>query len=189
MITAQKNVKTWSIRQTTRMALCVALLAISARISFPLPFYPVSFSLQTFVVLLIALILPPRDAFFASAAYVGLGLCGLPFFVSGGGPSYIMQPSFGYILAFVFSTPLASWLRCRINSRWGSLFACIVATVCITVCGVGYFAAISRWALGAPIGADKAMWMGFVYLPLDTVKMIAALLMQPLLQKALGRWF
>lgn len=189
MTTMQKTGRKWSVRQTTRMALCVALLAISARISFPLPFYPVSFSLQTFVVLLIALILPPRDAFFTCAAYVGLGLCGLPFFVSGGGPSYIMQPSFGYIISFVLSAPLASWLRCRIGSRWGSLLACIVATLCITICGVGYFAAISRWVLNTPIGLGKAMWMGLIYLPLDVVKMMAALLMQPLLQKALGRWF
>lgn len=180
--------KAWTARRITRCALCIALLAIGARVSFPLPFYPVQFSLQTFVVLLTGLLLSPQDAFVATAAYMGLGLAGLPLFTTGGGPSYILQPSFGYIISFIMAAPICAWINQRLRSRWAPLLGCIAATLCITFFGAVYFAALNRWVLHTPIGMDTFLWMCFIYLPLDTTKMMGALIAQPLLRKGLGSW-
>lgn len=65
-----------------------------------IPVGSISFTLQTVFVILSAFVLGGRDGAFAQLAYMLLGLVGLPVFVSGGGFSYVIQPSFGYILGF-----------------------------------------------------------------------------------------
>jgi biotin transport system substrate-specific component len=43
----------------------------------------------------------------AVLVYILLGLLGIPVFAEGGGPGYILQPTFGYLVAFV----LQAWLE------------------------------------------------------------------------------
>ena len=42
----------------------------------------------------------PVNGALAVVVYIVLGLVGLPIFTQGGGPGYIFQPSFGYIIGF-----------------------------------------------------------------------------------------
>ena len=67
-------------RELTKMSICVALLCISAYISFPLPFTPAMVTAQTIVIDLIALILVPKQAMITVGVYILLGLCGVPVF-------------------------------------------------------------------------------------------------------------
>lgn len=75
------------------------LIAISTFIKVPL--YPVPFTLQTLFVLLAANILGKKDGTMSQVFYLMGGLAGLPIFALGGGPAYVLQPSFGYILGFI----------------------------------------------------------------------------------------
>ena len=51
-------------RNLTKMALCVAFLAISSYLAFPLPFTPAMVVGTTIIVNMTAFILKPNDAFF-----------------------------------------------------------------------------------------------------------------------------
>ncbi len=84
--------------------LCAALSAAGAFIKIPL--WPVAITLQTFFVILSGIILGPRYGALSQLVYLILGLLGLPVFSGGGGLSYIMRPSFGYLIGFI-AAPLA----------------------------------------------------------------------------------
>jgi len=79
------------------------LTAVGAFLRIPFPVVPVT--LQVLVVLLSGFIIGPKPAFMAQAAYIILGLAGVPVFTGGGGISYILSPTFGYLLAYM----PASW--------------------------------------------------------------------------------
>lgn len=57
-------------------------------------------SAQIPAVWLTGALLGPRRGGLAVALYLALGLGGLPIFTSGGGITYLAQPTFGYLLAF-----------------------------------------------------------------------------------------
>lgn len=75
-----------------------ALTAIGAYIKIPLP--PVPITLQTFFVIMSGNILGFKFGALSQIIYLILGLMGIPIFAYGGGPGYIFQPSFGYLLGY-----------------------------------------------------------------------------------------
>ena len=56
---------------------------------------------QFLLVWLSGALLGPRRGALAMLWYIVLGLTGLPIFTNGGGPAYVLQPTFGYLAAFV----------------------------------------------------------------------------------------
>ena len=175
-------------RRITRSGLCIALLAVSARMSIPLPFYPVAFSMQTFVVLVMGLLLCPADSFFSMLGYLGLGLAGAPVFSQGGGLSYVLEPSFGYLLGFLFAAPLVSILSRRLRGDAGRVVACALASLLLSALGIAYFALIQGVYLHAPITLQMAWYMFYVYLPLDVAKLLLSVCAAAPLQRRLGAW-
>ena len=67
-----------TILAMSQIAVCAALLCVSAYISIPLPFIPVPFTMQVLMVVLVALILKPVYALIAQVLYTLLGVVGLP---------------------------------------------------------------------------------------------------------------
>ena len=60
--------------------------------------------------------------------YVALGLLGLPIFAVGGGPGYLLQPSFGFLLGLI----PAAWVAGRLSrgeTALGTGLACLAGTV------------------------------------------------------------
>ncbi len=100
----QINTATAKPRMSTyTLVLCslfTALVAVSAFIQIPVP-YMDYFTLQFGVVLLAGMLLGPKYGPLSVAVYVLLGLIGLPIFAAGGGFSYVLRPSFGYLLGFI----------------------------------------------------------------------------------------
>lgn len=86
-------------RQLTMTALFVALIAVGAFIRVPLPNCP--FTLQILFTTLAGMVLGSRLGAASVGIYIILGLVGVPIFTSGGGPSYILQPTFGYLIGFM----------------------------------------------------------------------------------------
>ncbi len=74
-------------------------LTISAKVQFPLG--PVPFTMQTYVVMVLAVLLGKRLATASVLAYLAQGLAGLPVFATGGGLAYMAMPSFGYLVGFL----------------------------------------------------------------------------------------
>ncbi|MCL2818204.1 MAG: biotin transporter BioY [Actinomycetia bacterium] len=164
------------------MGLFVALMCVSAwmRIPIPTPLGITYLTFQTAVAILAALLLAPHEAFFAMAAYVILGLVGLPVFANPGfaGLGYLASPTFGYLLGFVLGAPLGSlYLNRRLPEELGDisahgflkgleltgpnaaakrygftqcLLASLIVIMAVYVCGVTYIWAYARWIVGAP---------------------------------------
>ena len=65
--------KFFSVRNTTRMALCIALICVSAYIAIPVPFMA-PLTMQTFVMCLAALVLTPRQTAVVLIGYTVLGM-------------------------------------------------------------------------------------------------------------------
>lgn len=86
----------------TYCSLFTALIAAGAFIKIPVPVVP--FTLQFLFTTLAGLLLGAKRGFISVAAYMVLGLAGLPIFSAGGGFWYIFQPSFGYIIGFCIGT-------------------------------------------------------------------------------------
>ncbi|MBR5540125.1 MAG: biotin transporter BioY [Clostridia bacterium] len=96
------------VREMALIALFVALLAASAFFRIPLP--PIPVTLQVQVALVGGILLGRRNGALATVVYLGLGLVGLPIFSGGGGFSYVLQPTFGFLLGFVGGAYLCGML-------------------------------------------------------------------------------
>lgn len=131
-------------KELTKMSICIALICISAYISFPLPFTPIMVTAQTIIINLTALILRPKQSFIAILVYILLGSFGLPVF-SGGSSGFgkIFGPTGGFILGFLVIAPIMSYLKGKNNNFkrylvitiligmpilyiFGTIFMCIV---------------------------------------------------------------
>ncbi|MBN1780918.1 biotin transporter BioY [bacterium] len=92
-----------SSRQLILIALMTGLTCTGGFLR--IPFFPVPITLQTLFVYMSGLLLEPRQALISQSLYLILGLAGLPVFATGGGPAYVLSPTFGYLLGF----PVAAW--------------------------------------------------------------------------------
>ena len=95
-------------KEMVLFGLFTALIAIGAFIKIPVPVCP--FTLQLLFTTLAGLILGSRNGACSVGLYVLLGLAGVPVFTEGGGPSYIFQPTFGYLIGFI----AGAWLTQKI---------------------------------------------------------------------------
>ena len=101
-----------SIRELSVGGLFAALIAAGAFIKVTLPAepFPMHFTLQWFFVLLAGLLLNKRLAGASVGVYLLVGLSGVPVFAAGGGPSYLIRPTFGYLLGFAAAAYVMAWL-------------------------------------------------------------------------------
>ena len=149
--------------KTKSMILCAlfaALTAAGAFIRIPIPGTPLLFTLQTFFVFLSGLMLIPRYALIAQIVYAAVGLLGLPVFSTGGGITYVLTPSFGFIIGFAVCALLISMLvrknlLAAISDKTGrkkhwfktGVYA-LLSLVALYVCGVTYMYVIFNVYLG-----------------------------------------
>lgn len=148
--------------RTKNMILCamfVALIAVGAFIKIPVPVVP--FTLQYLFTMLAGLLLGWKRGCIAVCVYILLGLLGLPVFAQGGGIGYIFQPSFGYIIGFVFGTfatgRIAGGKKAPGYKRL--LAANFAGLGIVYLFGMLYYYLISMFYLNSPIG----LWPLFLY--------------------------
>ena len=136
--------QTRNLRELVLSSLFVALIAIGAIIRIPLG--STVYTLQFLATLLAGALLGGRLGALAVLTYTVMGLVGLPVFASGGGPSYILQPTFGYLVAFM----LQAYVGGTYIRRSGLV---IVYTV-----GIAYFYAVSRYLLQSTMTFGVMLW-------------------------------
>ena len=112
--------------------LLIALLIVSC--FFTIPLGPVPFTLQTAVIILMALVLTPRQCAACIGVYLLMGAIGLPVF-SGmtGGFGKFLGPTGGFLVAYIISTPLASLLRCALERRKTRQIICDIAACAVII--------------------------------------------------------
>lgn len=144
-----------SIRELTAGGLFAALIAAGAwmKITLPTQPLPMHFTLQWFFVLLAGLLLSKRLAAASVGVYLLLGLMGVPVFASGGGPSYLIRPTFGYLIGFGVAAYVMAWL-CENTSFPGffKLFWFSIAGLLVYYAiGVFYYFIICRFLISQEV--------------------------------------
>ena len=149
------------------------LVAACAHLALPLWFSPVPLTLQTFAVLLLGLLLPPRLAAATLLAYLAEGAAGLPFFAPSpatGGLAHLLGPTGGYLLAYPAAALLTSWLARRGQRKFTrSLVSAFVGSLVILACGSLWLATLTH----APLRSIFTLAV-LPFLPGDALKVAAA---------------
>ncbi|MEE3233538.1 MAG: biotin transporter BioY [Candidatus Latescibacterota bacterium] len=130
------------------VGIMAALTAIGAFLRIPLPYVPIT--LQISFVYLSGILLGPKYGMFAQAIYVTTGLIGFPIFAEGGGLHYVLKPSFGYLLGFIF----AAWISGTITKNHRSLLnlttAAFVSLFAIYLPGIIWLFVAMNYFIGQP---------------------------------------
>jgi biotin transport system substrate-specific component len=143
----------------------VALLAIAAHVSFPVPGSAVPQTAQTLVVVLVGAALGARQGTVALCMYLLLGAVGLPVFADGtSGVSHLFGPTAGYLFGFVLSAGLVGRLRerARLNRFDRALLAGILAHLIILTLGGLWLARGIGFGPAFESGVQPFLWGGIV---------------------------
>ena len=158
-------------RYATRVALVFGFALLTwagARVSVPMPLTPVPGTLQTLAVLLAGAFLGARAGAASQAAYILMGLAGLPVFaLPGGGPGYLLGPTGGYLAGFVAAAFVVGALLARVRGRGLALcaLAFLAGAVTIHACGFAWLSVV----LGDPAAAWRAGVAPFALFDLSKV--------------------
>lgn len=147
-------------------ALFVALVAIGAFIRIPTPLVPIT--LQFACCLAAAQILGVKGGN-SVLIYVVMGLIGLPVFTEGGGFTYVLKPSFGYLIGMVTGTYMCGLIvKLKGDKIAFRLLGSFVALVIVDLFGATYMYLIYRYYLHTviPIG-ELAVSAVALFLPTD----------------------
>ena len=115
----------------------VLMWAASAAGAVPIPGTPVPITLQTFVVMLAALMLPWKQAGAAMLMYLAAGAVGLPVFAGGASTMALVGPSAGFLIGFLPAAVVTSLLKgeARTDSlKHGALTAARYLFACVAGC-------------------------------------------------------
>ncbi len=152
-------------------------LWLSAKIQ--IPFYPVPITMQTLVVLVVGMAFGWRLGAATVLLYLAEGSLGLPVFAGtperGIGLAYMVGPTGGYLLGFLFAAAVVGWLGQR---GWDRHIATTLAAMALGT-AIIYLPGLI-W-LGVAIGWDKpVLELGlWPFLPGDALKVALAALLFP----------
>lgn len=151
--------KKLELREMILCALFVALVAAGAFIRIPVG--SDVFTLQFMFTLLAGLLLGRRLGATAVFVYVLLGLIGVPVFASGGGPGYVLQPTFGYLLGFIVQAWFCGWYSRRLKeiSMKSLLLVNVGGMAIVYLFGLSWFYVISNYVIDAPV----SLWWVVLY--------------------------
>jgi len=161
------------------MVLCslfAALTAVCAWLSIPLP--GVSFTMQTFAVLLTLGILGGRWGTVSILLYLLLGLVGLPVFaLFRGGAATLLEPAGGFLWGFLVSG-LVYWAL----EKLGTLPAMLCALAAVYLCGSWWFSVYAGTGLLPAMTVCVLPWL----IP-DGIKLALAYTMAKRIRKTVKR--
>ena len=146
------------VRELVRCGIFIALITVGSWIRIPVG--TDVYTLQ-FLFTLLGLVLGARLGAIAVGAYVLLGLVGVPVFAMGGGPGYLFQPTFGYLLGFIVQAYFCGrWARQTAEPGVRRLLLVNLGGMAIVYgIGISWFYLASNYLLEAPI----ALWTAILY--------------------------
>ena len=170
----------------TRVALFAAVMTVVAQIRIPLG--PVPFTLQTFGALTAGYCLGPAAGAAAMLLYTAVGLAGLPVFASGGGPAYVLTPTFGYIIGFILCAAVTGFLA-RFNRRESLITAylfMLAGLAAVYIPGILWLVVSLHWIADVPAPVVNLLQIGLL-VPLigDLITTVPAAALSVRLRKVL----
>ncbi|MGH2457047.1 MAG: biotin transporter BioY [Candidatus Limnocylindria bacterium] len=173
------------LRAIVLVAAGAALTALSAQVSFRVPWTEVPYTGQTAAVLLVGTALGWRLGAASMALYLLVGVAGAPVFSSGAhGMAQLLGATGGYLAGFVLAAAMVGRLAERGWDRSPLSAAGLMAAGNLLIYAVGV--PVLAWTTG--MGAGDAVWRGAaVFLPWDAFKVLLAAGLLPLAWRALER--
>lgn len=162
----------FDVRQLALTGLMTAVICILGPISLKIPISPVDISLGTLAIYFAVSVLGTKSGTLSVAIYILLGLAGLPVFTGFmGGPAKLFGPSGGYIIGYLFMTPI-----CGLSLKTGRdkflprLALMLLGTLVLYLFG-------SAWmAYQLSLSFPQALMAGVVpYIPGDFIKILIAM--------------
>lgn len=173
-------------KKLVQAALMAALTAAGAFVKFPLG--AMSFTLQDMFTVMAGVLLGWKWGAASQAAYVALGLIGLPIFTMGGGLGYVFQPSFGFLLGLIPAAALAGALAGERGDPRRVVPACVAGLAVMYLIGVPYMGMILNLYMGKGLSVWTIVKTGLlIYLPGDALKVAVVAAVAPALCRALKR--
>ena len=167
-----------------RTALFAALTAVGGFIRIPLGVS--SITLQFLFTAMAGILLGPMYGAISQTLYVTLGLLGMPFFATGGGLLYFLQPTFGFLLGFIPAAAVIGFFTKDNGTRQRMVLGCAVGLLVMYVVGVPYMALILNGYLGREVSIQNLLWAALLpFLPGDAVKIAVCTAVCPVLRKRL----
>ncbi|MCL1787938.1 MAG: biotin transporter BioY, partial [Defluviitaleaceae bacterium] len=177
-------------REICRIGLLVAIIAVCAQISIPMP-WGVPMTLQTLAVSFAGLLLGPKKGTAAALVYIMLGAIGAPVFANfGGGMGVVFGRTGGFILSFPLMA-FAAGVGGRLprfgaanrfkNKAWMASWLAVGAAVNY-LCGAWMFGFVT----GTP-WATSLLLVAVPFLPATAIEIALLLVFSPHVKKAL-RW-
>lgn len=150
------------IRSIIYIALFAALTAVGAFIRIPLPYVPLT--LQVLFALLAGILLGAKLGMASQFVYIAVGLIGIPVFTLGGGPAYVLQPTFGYLLGMLVCAYLVGKLTERLEKpKTAKLFLInIIGILAMYIIGVPYLYLIKNLYLNSGTSLWTVLYYGFI---------------------------
>ncbi|MGL4571003.1 MAG: biotin transporter BioY [Clostridium sp.] len=155
------------------IALFAALTGVGAFIRIPLPVVPIT--LQIVFSLMSGVVLGAKRGMISQLLYIFIGLIGIPVFTSGGGPQYVLSPTFGYLIGMVFGAYVVGKLREKIKevTILKLFLICMVGVFVIYIFGLLHLYIIKNFYLGQDTSMWNIIYSGFlVTITGDIVKAI-----------------
>ena len=172
-----------STKRLVSIAVFVALMTVSAFLKIPLG--PVPFTLQSLIALMSGIVLGKKDGPVAMLVYTLIGLIGLPAFAGGGGPGYVLSPTFGFILGFILIAFISGLIYEKIkiaNIYLKGMISTIIGALVLYIPGLAYFYIIVNHV----VGMDLSMTVLIPFVIPDLIKGIIAGVLGVIIDKALS---
>ena len=156
------------------------LVGLSAHIKFYLPFSPVPVTAQTFVVLVLGILLGSKKGALAIILYIAEGIAELPVFAAGFGVSALAGSTGGYLVGFI---PAAYIVGRLAEMGWDRR---IITTAAAMIIGDAILLTFGFAWLVVLTGIKTAFIAGFLaFIPGDIVKVAIAAIGLPAAWKLL----
>jgi biotin transporter BioY len=160
--------KTLVLLKDTALVLSFALITgVCAKLKIEIGVVPIT--MQTLAVLLSGALLGSKKGALSQISYLLMGLAGFPWFARGGGMSYLLSPTFGYIIGFVLAAFVIGWLCERGFAREikRATLAMLIGNILLYIPGLLWLARF--------VGFNKILTVGFYPFVLgDLLKLVLA---------------
>ncbi|HKM35570.1 MAG TPA: biotin transporter BioY [Lachnospiraceae bacterium] len=176
--------RTLNIKTIALIGVMAAIICIMGPFSIPLPFSPVPITLTNLAIYLTIYVLGMKKGTISFFIYLLLGATGLPVFSGfSGGIGKLLGPTGGYLFGFIFMALICGYFIQKWFQKW---YLCLAGFILGTA--VSYLLGSIWLAYQCSMSFQAALMAGVIpFIPGDLIKIIASLLLGPVLRKALLR--
>ena len=144
--------------------------------------------MQILFVFLSGVLLGPGWGALTQLIYILLGLIGAPVFSQGAGITYVLKPSFGFLLGYIGGAAVTGWLTKKDKSLLRIILACIAGLAVIYAVGLPYMGVVLNIYLEKNMSLAAIMQSGMlIFLPWDALKIAVTAILSKTLLPAMRR--